>query len=71
MFILRFIAVKSLTEIEEELFYLIALSMVNGIGNHLAKNLYNHFGSAKNIFDEKAFNLRKIQGIGTLTAKSI
>ncbi len=45
--------------------------MVNGIGNHLAKNLFNHFGSAKNIFKEKTFNLKKIQGIGALTAKNI
>lgn len=48
-----------------------ALTMVPGVGNHLAKILYTHCGSAKAVFDEKLSLLRKIPGIGTLTAKNI
>lgn len=45
--------------------------MINGIGNHLAKILYTHCGSAKAVFGEKLSLLKKIPGIGTITAKNI
>lgn len=48
-----------------------ALTMINGIGNHLAKLLYTHCGSAKAVFQEKLSLLKKIPGIGALTAKNI
>jgi len=56
---------------QEELPFLIALTMINGVGNHLAKILYSHCGSAKAVFSEKLSHLKKIPGIGTLTAKNI
>ncbi len=62
---------KSFVESEEDLMYLIALTMVNGVGHYLAKNLLNHFGSAKAVFSEKRYLLKKISGIGTLTADNI
>ena len=56
---------------DNELPYLMALTMITGVGNHLAKILYTHCGSAKAVFDEKLSMLKKIPGIGTLTAKNI
>ncbi|MFM6984719.1 MAG: DNA-processing protein DprA [Chitinophagaceae bacterium] len=62
---------KNIPVSDNELPYLLALTMINGIGNHLAKILYTHCGSAKAVFGEKLSLLKKIPGIGTLTAKNI
>lgn len=62
---------KNIPVSDNELPYLLALTMINGIGNHLAKILYTHCGSAKAVFGEKLSLLKKIPGIGTITAKNI
>ncbi|HEY1048082.1 MAG TPA: DNA-processing protein DprA, partial [Bacteroidia bacterium] len=56
---------------ENEWINRIALTMVDGIGPHLAKNLLSNFGSASEIFSQKRHILKKIQGIGHLTASNI
>ncbi len=56
---------------EEDLMYLISLTMVAGIGHYLAKSLLSYCGSAKAVFKEKKYLLKKIPGIGALTAENI
>ena len=56
---------------ENEWINRIALTMVDGIGPHLAKNLLSNFGSATEVFSQKRHILKKIQGIGLLTASNI
>ena len=47
-----------------ELFYMLALLKVEGIGDINAKKLINHCGSAENIFNTKPQILQSIDGIG-------
>jgi DNA processing protein len=54
-----------------ELPYQLALNLVDGVGNLLAKNLIAHCGSASAVFNEKLNALKKIPGIGEMTAKNI
>lgn len=56
---------------ENELLYQIALTRIPHIGPVHAKNLVEKFGSAKAIFQAPATQLEKIEGIGSLRAKSI
>ncbi len=51
--------------------YLIALSMIKGIGPILAKNLVAYLGNAEAVFTEKKQNLEKIPGIGASLAQAI
>ena len=51
--------------------YLIALSMIKGIGPILAKNLIAYLGNAEAVFTEKRQNLEKIPGIGESLAQAI
>ncbi len=55
----------------DELEYQIALTMVNGIGPVLARNLVAYVGSTKQLFTEKQSVLEKIPGIGYTLAQSI
>lgn len=55
----------------EELPYRMALTSVDGVGNGLAKNLISHCGSARAVFTEKKALLKKIPGIGAMTAENI
>ncbi len=48
---------------EEEIFYLLGLSQVEGIGDILARKLLLHFGSAKALFQAAAKELKFIEGI--------
>lgn len=50
---------------------IIALTLINGIGNILAKNLIAYLGSVEAIFKEKQQNLAKIPGIGAVLSKEI
>lgn len=54
-----------------ELLYQLALTEVPNIGCVHAKILVQEFGSAENIFKSKLQHLEKIEGIGTIRAKSI
>lgn len=56
---------------DEQLKYKIGLTMINGIGPILAKNLIAYLGSVENIFLEKRQNLAKIPGIGEMLSKEI
>jgi len=54
-----------------ELYYLLALQNVKGIGAINAKKLLKHCGSAQAIFEEKAATLQKIAGIGTYVLNNL
>lgn len=56
---------------ENELLYRIALTKVDGIGDSLARNLISFCGSASAVFSEKRSALKKIPGIGSITADKI
>jgi DNA processing protein len=49
----------------EDLFYLLALQKVEGVGDVVAKKLLAHCGTAELVFASKASKLRSIDGIGT------
>lgn len=51
--------------------YLIALSMIKGIGPILAKNILAYLGSAEVVFTEKRQTLAKIPGIGEMLSHAI
>lgn len=54
-----------------ELTYQIALTLLDGIGDVLAKNLLAYCGSAEQVFKTKSAHFQKIPGIGPVLAKSI
>jgi DNA processing protein len=56
---------------QEELFYLIALLQVKGIGCITARNLIQNLGSSKAVFEEKGVALSRIQGIGVTTIQEL
>ncbi len=51
--------------------YPIALTMINGVGTILGRNLLQFFGSAEAIFKEKKHILEKVPGIGNHIAAEI
>ena len=54
-----------------ELLYQLALTLVPNIGDVQAKLLLQYFGDASSIFKARQTDLEKIEGIGTVRAKSI
>ena len=54
-----------------ELFYVLALLKVEGVGDILAKKLINHCGSAENMFNSKIQLLKSIDGIGAVLNKNL
>lgn len=54
-----------------ELHYQIALTLLHGVGDVLAKNLIAYCGSAEQVFKTGKTQLEKIPGIGTFTASKI
>lgn len=56
---------------QNDLFYLLALQQVEGIGTITAKKLLQHFGSPEAIFQAKKTELAKIDGIGKLTIANL
>ena len=56
---------------EEELLYALALQRTTGIGDITAKKLIAHFGSAKDVFQERKKALQKIDGIGRAMAQTL
>lgn len=54
-----------------ELLYQLALTQVPNIGDVHAKILVQQFGSASSVFNAKQSLLEKVEGIGTVRAKSI
>lgn len=55
----------------ENLKYKIAITLIKGIGNNLAKNLIAYLGSVEAVFTEKQQNLAKIPGIGDVLSHEI
>ncbi|MDD2283969.1 MAG: DNA-processing protein DprA [Paludibacter sp.] len=49
----------------------IGITLINGIGNNLAKNLIAYLGNEEAVFKEKKKNLSRIPGIGDTLAKGI
>jgi DNA processing protein len=56
---------------QNDLFYLLALQQVEGIGAITAKKLLQHFGSPEAIFQAKKTELAKIDGIGKSTISNL
>ena len=54
-----------------ELFNVLALLKVEGVGDVIAKKLINHCGSAENVFKSKANHLKSIDGIGESLIKNL
>ena len=54
-----------------ELFNLLTLLKVEGVGDVVAKKLINHCGSAENVFRAKANQLKSIDGIGEVLIKNL
>lgn len=55
----------------EELFHILALLQVDGVGDIVAKKLINHCGSAENVFHTRANQLKSIDGIGDTLIKKL
>ncbi|MET0760306.1 MAG: DNA-processing protein DprA [Flavobacterium sp.] len=56
---------------ENDLFYLLALQKVEGVGDIVAKKLLSHCGNAETIFKTKATQLSAIDGIGSVLIKKL
>lgn len=54
-----------------DLTYQIGLTLLNGVGDVLAKNLVAYCGSAEQVFKTKKAQLEKIPGIGSYTSEAI
>ena len=54
-----------------DLLHQVALTLVPHIGDVHTKSLINHYGSAEEVFKARKKELEKIEGIGTVRAKSI
>lgn len=54
-----------------DLLHQIALTLINNVGAVHAKLLLDHFESAPAVFSAKLSELEKLEGIGTVTARSI
>ncbi|WP_293892477.1 DNA-processing protein DprA [Flavobacterium sp.] len=54
-----------------ELFHLLALLKVEGVGDIVAKKLINHCGSAENVFNSKLRSLKSIDGVGDVLVKKL
>ena len=57
--------------ISENLTYNIGLTLLNGVGDVLAKNLVAYCGSAEAVFKTTKAQLEKIPGIGSYTSNAI
>ena len=55
----------------EKLKFRIGITLINGVGNNLAKNLIAYLGSEEAVFKETPKALSKIPGIGSSLAKEI
>ena len=55
----------------DELFYLLALQKVDGVGDVVAKKLLAHCGTAEAVFSAKSAHIRSIDGIGSVLMKNL
>ena len=56
---------------EQELFHLLALQQVEGVGDIMAKKLITHCGNAEAVFNTKASQIAAIDGIGSVLLKNL
>jgi DNA processing protein len=56
---------------DQDLFYLLALQRVEGVGDIMAKKLLTHCGSAEAVFKTKTQQLAAIDGVGTHLLKNL
>ncbi|MBC5840545.1 DNA-protecting protein DprA [Flavobacterium sp. F-380] len=56
---------------DQDLFYLLALQRVEGVGDIMAKKLLTHCGSAEAVFKTKAQQLAAIDGVGANLLKNV
>lgn len=56
---------------EENLFHLMALLRVEGVGDIIAKKLLTHFGSAEAVLNAKTTELAGIDGVGSVLLKNL
>jgi DNA processing protein len=56
---------------EENLYYLMALLRIDGVGDIMAKKLLIHFGSAENVLNAKTSQLAGIDGVGAVLLKNL
>jgi DNA processing protein len=56
---------------EQDLFQLLALQRVEGVGDIMAKKLLTHCGSAEAVFQTKATQLAAIDGVGSFLLRSL
>jgi DNA processing protein len=56
---------------EQELFHLLALQQVEGVGDIMAKKLINHCGSAEAVFKTKTSQIAAIDGIGSILIQNL
>jgi DNA processing protein len=56
---------------EQDLFYLLALQRIEGVGDIMAKKLLTHFGSAEAVFNTKASQLAGIDGVGSILLQNL
>jgi DNA processing protein len=56
---------------EENLFHLMALLRVEGVGDIMAKKLLTHFGSAEAVLNAKSTQLAAIDGVGSVLLKNL
>lgn len=56
---------------DQELFYLLALLKVDGIGDIMAKKLLTHFGNPEAIFKVKSNQIAGIDGVGSVLLRNL
>jgi len=56
---------------DQELFYLLALLKVDGIGDIMAKKLLTHFGNPEAIFKVKSNQISGIDGVGSVLLRNL
>jgi len=56
---------------ENDLFYLLALLRVEGVGDIMAKKLLSNFGSAEEIFKAKTSQIASVDGVGSILLKNL
>jgi len=56
---------------DQDLFHLLALQQVGGVGDIVAKKLINHCGSATEVFKTKPSQLATIDGIGSVLLQKL
>lgn len=56
---------------DQELFYLLALQKVEGVGDIMAKKMLNHCGNAEAVFKSKSSQIALIDGVGAVMMKNM